>query len=398
MKNTRILFAATTMLAALAAHGQTRLASDPMLPTYGTSVEVGIDAAEYPSYLPATRYSISGSQITIDFEYLGVGFGPWTPDFGEGKLQLGELAPGNYTVTARLHDINQPAGAAPKVLTSSLAVVPPSSWGIYTVPSAPDAFSPTSVTIKSAAYFDPSSMRATVSGNLVRVDFVYSGSAPTTGSGPQGWQAYGSVKLPALSLAPGSYRIEGWGRTSDGVPEKFFERSLAISSATPVVEYYSPSRDHYFMSINPEEVAALDQGRVSDWRRTGQQFKAWVRASDAPANAVPVCRFYALGPDSHFFTASATECANLKALEQQQRKADAAAGRRFEGWGYEGIAFYSILPRDRSCPAGMSPVNRFYNNRYAQNDSNHRFTGDLLQRSAMSVGWNDEGSQFCGPL
>ena len=115
MKNTRILFAATTMLAALAAHGQTRLASDPMLPTYGTSVEVGIDAAEYPSYLPATRYSISGSQITIDFEYLGVGFGPWTPDFGEGKLQLGELAPGNYTVTARLHDINQPAGTAPRM-------------------------------------------------------------------------------------------------------------------------------------------------------------------------------------------------------------------------------------------------------------------------------------------
>jgi len=199
-------------------------------------------------------------------------------------------------------------------------------------------------------------------------------------------------------LNPGSYRVEGWGRTSDGVPEKFFERTLAISSATPVVEYYSPSRDHYFMSINPEEVASLDQGRTSDWRRTGQQFKAWVRASDAPANAVPVCRFYALGPDSHFFTASATECANLKALEQQQRKADAAAGRRFEGWGYEGIAFYSILPRDGSCPAGMSPVNRFYNNRYAQNDSNHRFTGDPLQRSAMSVGWNDEGSQFCGPL
>ena len=396
MKNTRLLFAAAFSFAAVAAHGQARLASDPMLPTYGTTVEVKLDAADYPSYLPATRYSISGSQITIDFEYLGVGFGPWTPDFGDGQLELGEMVPGNYTVTARLHDINQPANAAPKVLTGSLAVVPPGSWGIYTVPSEPLAYSPTNVTIKSAAYFDPSSMRATVSGNLVRVDFVYSNTAPTSGSGPQGWQAYGSVKIP--SLPPGSYRVEGWGRTSDGAPEKFFERTVAVSSATQVVEYYSPSRDHYFMSINPDEIAQLDQGRTSDWRRTGQQFKAWLRASDAPPGAVPVCRFFALGPDSHFFTASATECAYLKSLEQQQRAQDAAAGRRFQGWGYEGIAFYSVLPRNGGCPAGMSPINRFYNNRYAQNDSNHRFTGDLRQRAAMGVAWNDEGAQFCGPL
>jgi serine protease len=395
MKKTQLLIAAASF-AAFAAHGQARLASDPILPTYGTSVDVGIDAAEYPSYLPATRYSISGSQILIDFEYLGVGFGPWTPDFGEGKLELGELAPGNYTVTARLHDINQPASATPKVLTSSLAVVPPGSWGIYTVPSAPLAFSPTSITIKSAAYFDPSSMRATISGNVVRVDFLYSNTAPTTGAGPAGWQAYGSVRIP--TLPPGSYRVEGWGRTADGAPEKFFERTVTVANATQVVEYYSPSRDHYFMSINPDEIAALDQGRQGDWKRTGQQFKAWLRSSDAPAGAVPVCRFFALGPDSHFFTASATECATLKSIEAQQRAQAAAAGKRFEGWGYEGIAFYSMLPRDGNCPAGMTPVSRFYNNRYAQNDSNHRFTGDLRQRAAMGVSWNDEGAQFCGPL
>ena len=398
MKTTRLLLASAATFAAFAAHGQARLASDPILPTYGTSVQLAVDAADYPSYLPATRYSISGSQITVDFEYLSVGFGPWTPDFGDGQLELGELPPGNYTVTARMHDINQPANAAPKVLTSSLAIVPPGSWGIYTVPSAPQAFSRTSVTIKSAAYFDPNSMRATVSGNVVRVDFLYSGSAPASGAAPQGWQAYASVPLPALSLAPGSYRIEGWGHTAEGAPEKFFERTVTISSATPVVEYYSPSRDHYFMSINPDEIAALDQGRQGDWKRTGQQFNAWLRSANAPAGAVPVCRFYALGPDSHFFTASASECANLKAIEQQQRAQAASAGRRFEGWGYEGIAFYSMLPRDGNCPAGMTSVNRFYNNRYAQNDSNHRFTGDSRQRAAMSVGWNDEGAQFCGPL
>ena len=252
------------------------------------------------------------------------------------------------------------------------------------------------MTLKSAAYFDPASMRASVSGSVVRVDFVYSATAPATGSAPQGMQAYGSVRIP--QLAPGTYRIEGWGRTADGAPEKFFERTVSVASSTPVVEYYSPSLDHYFMSINADEIALLDAGRQGDWKRTGSRFNAWLRTQDAPGGAVPVCRFFAAGPKSHFFTASASECDYLKSLEQQQRRADSAAGRTFQGWAYEGIAFYSVLPRDGGCPAGMQAINRFYNNRYAQNDSNHRFIADPTLRAAMSVSWNDEGSRFCSPL
>jgi serine protease len=397
LKTTRTLIATASLLAAFGAHAQARLAADPMLPSYGSDVQVELASAEYPTYLPATRYSISGSQIVIDYEYLGVGFGPYTPDFGTLPLQLGELTPGNYTVTARLHDINTPAGTAPKVLTSNIAVVPPSSWGIYTVPSMPLAFSPANATIRSAAYFDPASMRTSVNGNVVRVDFVYSNTAPATGAAPAaGMQTYGSVRIP--QLAPGTYTLQGWGRTADGAPEKFFERNFTVTSATPVVEYYSPSLDHYFMTINADEIAAIDAGRNGDWKRTGYQFKAWMRTQDAPANAVPVCRFFASGPRSHFFTASASECDFLKSLEQQQRAQAAAAGQRFQGWAYEGIAFYSILPRDGTCPAGMQGLNRFYNDRFAQNDSNHRFIGDPAMRAAMSVSWNDEGPQFCAPL
>jgi len=150
------------------------------------------------------------------------------------------------------------------------------------------------------------------------------------------------------------------------------------------IEFYNAKINHYFVTAYPEEAAALDAGtNVKGWTRTGGQFTVF---TDDVVGVAAVCRFFGTpgaGPNSHFYTADPAECAKVKTLP---------------AWTYEGIAFYSILPRDRSCPAGMSPVNRFYNNRYAQNDSNHRFTGDLLQRSAMSVGWNDEGSQFCGPL
>src|SRR5689334_9418312 len=342
MRKTRSFIAMAAALAAFAAHGQAKLSADPMLPAYGTSVQIDLDSADYPTYLPATRYSISGSQVVIDYEYLGVGFGPWGPEFGGAPLELGELVPGNYTITARLHDINQPANAAPTVLTSSLAVVPPDSWGIYPVPAAPQAHSATSVTVRSAAYLDPASMKATVSGNVVRVDFVYNNTAPATGAAPDGMRTWASVRIPA-DLGSGTYRIEGWGRVPNGQPEKFFERTITVAKTTPVVEYYSAALDHYFMTLDPNDIAQIEAGRYGDWKRTGQKFNAWARAADAPANAVPVCRFYALGPNSHFYTGSAAECDFLKSLEQQLRSQDAAAGRRYMGWAYEGIAFYTVL-------------------------------------------------------
>jgi hypothetical protein len=396
MKTTRLILATAATLTAIGAQGQAKVSPNPMLPAYGTPIQVELDGTDASTYLPATRYSIVGQQITIDYEYLGVGFGPFGLEFGDVPLDLGELAPGNYSMTARLHDINQAANAAPKVVTGSIAVVPPDSWGLYTVPVAPQAHAATSVTLKSAAYFDPASMKATVSGNVVRVDFVYNNTALAGGSTPDGMRTWGSVRIPA-DLASGTYRLEGWGRVANGQPEKFFERTVTVARTTPVIEYYSPSLDHYFMTLDPNDIAQVEAGRYGDWKRTGQAFNAWARASDAPPNAVPVCRFYALGPNSHFYTGSAAECDFLKGLEQQGRAQDAAAGRRFMGWAYEGIAFYTVLPVNGDCPAGMKPVFRHYNDRYEYNDSNHRFTSDVRQRYAMS-GWNDEGAQMCAPL
>lgn len=391
MERQLITLAALAALALPAA--AQRVAVNPMLPAYGQAVAVEVKDVAFPVYLPATRYSRSGSTITIDYEYVHDGFGPVRPDFGISLLSLGELAAGNYAVQARLHDIAQPS-AAPMVLSTNIAVVPPSEWGIYAVPREPRAYAPTEAMIRSAAYFDASSMRAAVSGNVVRVDFVYKGDAPASGATPPGMTTFASVALPPL--APGSYQLEGWGRTdTGGPPERFFTRTVRVDSAVPVVEYYSAALDHYFISAGHEEIAALDRGAQGDWKRTGQGFLAWARAADAPPGAVPVCRFYARGPNSHFYTASKQECDELKALEQSQRAQAGASGLPFLGWAYETTAFWALAPQNGQCPAGLRAVYRAYNDRAAQMDSNHRFMADPAQRAAMSVGWLDEGAHLC---
>jgi hypothetical protein len=369
------------------------LAADPALPAYGQSVAVELRDTSWPMFLPATRYSRSGGAIDIDYDYLTDGFGPMRADFGEQPLSLGQLAPGNYQVRARLHDIAKPS-AAPIEYSMQIAVMPPIAWGIYLLPTVPQAFAATQVIVRSAAFLDPASMKASVSGNVVRVEFDYRDDAPATGATPPGMSTFGSVAIP--SLAPGAYFVEGWGRTSPDDPyENFFRRAFSVASTAPVIEFYSAVLGHYFIAAGADEIALLERGGQGDWKRSGQQFSAWVRAADAPTGASPVCRFYARGPNSHFYTGSRQECDYLKALEAQQRAESSARGEAFLGWAYEAIAFWAVVPQAGLCPGGMSPVYRAYNDRAAQMDSNHRFMMDAQQRDAMSVGWLDEGVQLC---
>jgi hypothetical protein len=364
------------------------------MPTYGQPVTVQFTDAAFPMYLPATRYRRAGNDITIEYEFASDGFNV-RPDFGNRPLSLGELPPGNYNVRAQLFDISNPQ-AAPKTVAANIPVVPPQEYGLYTVPMEPQAWAPTQVTLKSAVYFDVASMRASVAGNVIRVDFDYHGDAPVGSAPPAGTSSFASVPLAALQ--PGSYRLEGWGRAKDtGVVARYFVRDITVASSSPVIEYYSESLDHYFISAGPGETSQLDQGLVGDWKRTGQQFKGWLRPSDAPPFAHPVCRFFAKGPNSHFYTGDEGECQYLRNLEQQQRAQAAAQGKEFLGWAYEAVAFYAVTPIAGSCPGGTTAVYRSYNGRAAQNDSNHRFTIDPQLRVAMSVSWSEEGVAFCSP-
>jgi len=153
-----------------------------------------------------------------------------------------------------------------------------------------------------------------------------------------------------------------------------------------VVEFHNTVLDHYFIAAGADEIAILSAQADKGWELTGQSFRAYTRMpTDVFTPVAPVCRFYgapAGGPNSHFFTASAQECEDVK------------QGR---GWYYEGIGFY-IRPVDASlrCPDGYLGVNRAYNNGWMRNDSNHRYTtSDSTWREMQRHGWILEATVMC---
>lgn len=372
------------------------LAPIPAAPAYGQAVQLQLRDSLGPVYLPATRYSRNANMLTIEFEYMNGALAAPRPDFDVVPLDFGELAPGNYLVEARFIDMARPS-APPQVVSSGIAVAAPTEWGVFTVPQRPNAFEPVQILVTSAAYFDPASLHAIVMGGTVRVDFDYYQYAPVVWNNPPpGAVAFASVTVGGLP--PGGFRVEAWAKPKDGnggPSALYFTRDVTVAQAATAVEFYSPQKDHYFVTAGPEEIARLDSGAEPGWQRTGQRFKVWLRQEDAPAGAVPVCRFYASGPSSHFYTLNASECDWLKRFEQSQRALTQAAGLPYLGWSYEGVAFYSVAPQNGQCGAGMSAVYRAFNG--SSTLPNHRFTADARQRAAMLVDWNDEGVAFCSP-
>ncbi len=161
--------------------------------------------------------------------------------------------------------------------------------------------------------------------------------------------------------------------------------TLNFSTLIPVTEYYNLQTRHYFMTQDAQEAAGIDAGAAGPgWIRTGLSFWAYTNAPCSTAYCgKPVSRFYAPGPNSHFFTMDEAEAAGLK--------------QPGTGWIFEGDAF-AAAPVDSAggCGAPTIPVYRLYNNRFAQNDSNHRFVTRADQRARLlAQGWVDEGVGFC---
>jgi len=158
---------------------------------------------------------------------------------------------------------------------------------------------------------------------------------------------------------------------------------LAADPAAPVaVEYYNAALGHYFLTAFPEEAAALDAGAFNGaWQRTGYAFPVW---PPQDAGTVDVCRFFGVphvGPNSHFYTGQAAECAILMANRL---------------WTFEGNAFRMRLPANDACPAGTRPVYRLYNNPTTVANVNHRYTLDGATYIAMrAAGWTGEGVAMC---
>lgn len=155
-----------------------------------------------------------------------------------------------------------------------------------------------------------------------------------------------------------------------------------------VYEFYNANLNHYFLTGSKEEAAMITRGGVGPgWANAGNYFYAW---SGPEEGALPVCRFYTQGANSHFYTASSKDCAFLRSLNPENVLAP-------DQWTYEGIAFYARLPTPNGvCPPDSVAIYRLYNNRWRVNDSNHRFVRSLRERNAMIArGWVDEGVAFC---
>ena len=172
-----------------------------------------------------------------------------------------------------------------------------------------------------------------------------------------------------------------------------------------VVEFFNPTIKngagtsgigHYFITASAVEAIAIDNGGSGPgWQRTGRTFRAWTDKAKAPLGAVPVYRFYAREPNSHFYTAAQAEYQSLLDLNPTRNPA--------LGWAFESIEFYTVLPQGTNCAQGYYPIYRAYNKRYssnpALNDGNHRITPSVIDwlRGIYFLGYADEGVAFCAP-
>ena len=219
-------------------------------------------------------------------------------------------------------------------------------------------------------------------------------------------------------------RVVAWGNNSGGqlgipgphdsyVPRKVIDPldPGITRNARAMTEFLNNriGEGHYFVTPSYPEAQAIDAGAAgAGWARTGRSWRAWSVAAEIPAGvpAMPVYRFYAAGPNSHFFTLSESEKNGLVAINPTNDPQ--------KGWALEGVGFYAVAPipasaatplanRDpfgNTCPPGYYPVFRAYNNRFAYNDSNHRITSSFIDivRGLRFFGWADEGIAFCSPV
>ena len=194
-----------------------------------------------------------------------------------------------------------------------------------------------------------------------------------------GLPAGDSLKILSLEVDPVDGRNIFVG-TADGA----FAFTLDASTPfVPVIEYYAPSLDHYFMAAASQaDVAALDSGAIPGWVRTFQTFRV---LAGPMLGTSPVCRFYippAYG-DSHFFAASAAECVQVQA--------------KYPFFDLETPNAFYVYPPDATgaCAQGTVALYRFWDNRP---DTNHRYTTDPAVRAQMVArGWFPEGVVACVP-
>ncbi|MFO1395653.1 MAG: hypothetical protein U1F48_01190 [Burkholderiales bacterium] len=159
-----------------------------------------------------------------------------------------------------------------------------------------------------------------------------------------------------------------------------FDPSPPDTIAT-VLEFRHDGLDQYFYAVDPEEIRAIDAGKVGAWTRTGKTFRVvTMRGCPLSSPNTVVYRFAGKpGIGSHFFTRERAEC---HAIDQKGQ------------WDFEGIAFYAApLAADGTCSGGRVPLYRMWR---PFGVSNHRFATDpAVVTQMVTQGWIGEGAAMC---
>ena len=232
---------------------------------------------------------------------------------------------------------------------------------------------------KTATSYDALALRLLPDGHL-DTGFGAGGVSP---------QTFGYVTSYGWGVAidtDGKIVMAGIAQPAAADQNSMLVRLIGVEITTPIVEFYNTDLNHYFITADPNEAAAIDAGAAGPgWTRTGETFK-----SGGPNR---VCRFYGSpdidpatgsrrGPNSHVYTIERDECAAIKQ----------DAGWHFESFDFNGWS----VAAGGVCPAGTIAVKRAYNKRFAENDSNHRYTtSDAIYARMLASGWSGEGTVFC---
>jgi uncharacterized delta-60 repeat protein len=250
--------------------------------------------------------------------------------------------------------------------------------GLVEIASAPTGFYPSYARMADGGLVAIGSADGSLESELLICVWRYSGR-PIEGM-PSNCSAIAlggivTYENPDYYLSPGDALYYAGNRSAAGFASQLVLFRIDLSS--PIVEFYHSGLKHYFMTPDGFEADALDRGGAGGgWSRTGVSFYA--------GGPSPMCRFYGtpgIGPNSHFYTADAAECAGVK---------------RDRGWLYEGLAFSATTAPGGRCRSGLRPIHRLYNNRAEVNDSNHRHIADFgLVPSMQAQGWIYEGVAFC---
>jgi hypothetical protein len=178
------------------------------------------------------------------------------------------------------------------------------------------------------------------------------------------------------------YRIADAGVTKTVGLSGYGVPAPGATGTALAIEYFDAFLGHYFITTLASEQAALDAGAIAGWKRTGAWFTAYAPGQGAADGARAVCRYYGrpeAGLDTHFYSASASECA--------------AVAQRFpDAWILESAELFDVALPDQAsgeCVPGHLPVYRLWNGGAS---SNHRYTTDAsTRRSMIAAGWIAEG-------